>query len=535
MDFKLAGSRPKNLTKDVGLSKWAVLEKYFYAHPDLCFLLLCIVHLLVWTLVPAIVQTNLHIDVVECLAWGKEWQWGYHKHPPLHAWVTEIFFMPFGKAIWPGFFLSQLCVILTFICVWRFGKPIIGKTRTIVAIGLLEGIIYFQYTTPEFNSNVSLLPLWSWAIYSFYLALKRESVWYWLMFGIMMGLSILSKYASLLLGGVFFTFLVFTQTGRQVWRKPGVYISGAAIVVILYPHIQWVLANEGHTIAYFLARSQAHSHPWWYRLIFPMNFLLGQIVAVLGMVVAFVIIFRNQLAKSQLHLKRFFSVSAQERWEKTFIKFIALGPLLLVLLVSFILNIRLRTMWGMPFFTFLPFLLVVDFVPYISSGALKKFFRSVCVLMFLSTLAYAGTYYLEPYVLHKAKRGHFPGRVMAERITQSWYEYTHLPLQYVMGEIWEAGLVGFYSADRPSVFINGDYSISSWIKPGQLKEAGGVIVWLIKGDDEDMPATLKQRFPAAIIQRPLRLSYHTAALLEPAKIGWAILLPKFSGKDYHEI
>ena len=192
-------------------------------------------------------------------------------------------------------------------------------------------------------------------------------------------------------------------------------------------------------------------------------------------------------------------------------------------------------MWGVPFFTFLPLWLIMECVPYISSLAFKRFFKSVGALMFLSAIAYAGTYYLEPYILHKAKRGHFPGKAMAEQLTLSWYEYTHLPLQYVIGDIWEAGLIGFYSADRPSVLINGDYASSSWIKPGQLKEAGGLIVWLIRGENEDMPNSLRQRFPSAIIQRPLRLSYHTSAPLEPAKIGWAILLPKFSGKDSQEI
>ena len=535
MDFNITSSRPKQLTQAPALSRWPILEKHFYAHPDLYFLLLCILHLLVWTLVPSLTQANLPLDVVECLAWGKEWQWGYHKHPPLHSWVVEIFFMPFGKAMWPGFLLSQLCVILTFICLWRFGKPMIGKARTIMAIGLLEGIIYYQFTTPEFNSNVSLLPLWAWSVYAFYLGVKKESIWSWLLFGIMMGLSILSKYASLLLGGVLFLFLLTTQQGRRVWRKPGVYLSAAAILLILYPHVQWVMANEGQTISYFMGRSQAYHSPWWYRFIFPLDFFLGQILAVLGMIITFVLVFRNQLVRAQTHLKRLLSSIPQEGWEKTFIKFMALGPLGVALLLSFVFNIRLRTMWGVPFFTFLPLWLIVECVPYISSHAFRRFFKSVGMLMFLSATAYAGIYYLEPYILHKPKRGHFPGQIMAEQLTLSWHEYTHLPLQYVIGDIWEAGLVGFYSADRPSVLINGDYSISSWIKPGQLKEAGGLIVWLIKGENEDMPSSLKQRFPAAIIQRPLNLSYHASTSLEPAKIGWAILLPKFSGKDSHDI
>ena len=67
-------------------------------------------HLVLWTLVPWLVSRNLPLDVVEALAWGREWQWGYYKHPPLSGWVAEL--ARFGPTNLSLFALSQLMVTL---------------------------------------------------------------------------------------------------------------------------------------------------------------------------------------------------------------------------------------------------------------------------------------------------------------------------------------------------------------------------------------------------------------------------------------
>ncbi len=48
------------------------------------------VHVLIWWLLPALLQHNLPLDVIELLAWGREWQIVYYKHPPLPAWILEV-------------------------------------------------------------------------------------------------------------------------------------------------------------------------------------------------------------------------------------------------------------------------------------------------------------------------------------------------------------------------------------------------------------------------------------------------------------
>src|SRR5262245_19600046 len=45
---------------------------------------------LVWTLLTTLMLESVPLDVVELLYWGREWQWGYHKHPPLPAWLAGL-------------------------------------------------------------------------------------------------------------------------------------------------------------------------------------------------------------------------------------------------------------------------------------------------------------------------------------------------------------------------------------------------------------------------------------------------------------
>ena len=40
-------------------------------------------HLILWTVVPTITNSNLPLDTIEALAWGSNLDWGFNKHPPM--------------------------------------------------------------------------------------------------------------------------------------------------------------------------------------------------------------------------------------------------------------------------------------------------------------------------------------------------------------------------------------------------------------------------------------------------------------------
>ena len=89
---------------------------------DNLFYSFIIVHLILWTLVPSLTNDNLPLDTIEALAWGSNLDWGFNKHPPLSAFVVEMFYQIFGSQDWAYYFLSQIFVIFTFFIIFKFSE-----------------------------------------------------------------------------------------------------------------------------------------------------------------------------------------------------------------------------------------------------------------------------------------------------------------------------------------------------------------------------------------------------------------------------
>ncbi len=61
------------------------------AAPAKAFAWFAALHVAVWTALPALLYPNLPLDLIEALVYGREWQLGYDKLPPLPWWLVEIF------------------------------------------------------------------------------------------------------------------------------------------------------------------------------------------------------------------------------------------------------------------------------------------------------------------------------------------------------------------------------------------------------------------------------------------------------------
>ena len=159
------------------------------------FYIFLLAHLIIWTIAPSLSNVNLPLDTIEALAWGSNLSWGYSKHPPVSAFFAEVTYNFFGNRDWAYYLLSQIFVVTAFIYVWKFSNLIFkNKLYSLCSIFLLEGIYFYNFTSPEFNVNVCQLPFWALVIYYSWKSINYEKISDLILLGIFMSIGFLTKY-----------------------------------------------------------------------------------------------------------------------------------------------------------------------------------------------------------------------------------------------------------------------------------------------------------------------------------------------------
>ena len=389
-------------------------------------------HLAIWTLVPALTNQNLPLDTIEALAWGSNLDWGFNKHPPLSAFSVEIFYQIFGNQDWAYYFLSQLFVISTFFIVWIFSKEFFQNyTYSLISVLLLEGIYFYNFTTPEFNVNVCQLPFWALSVLYAWKGSKDNKTLDWLLFGLFAALGILSKYLFIYLLVAMDVFFSYMLIKKKINLKSLIFFI--SFFLVLLPHLIWLTENDYVTITYALHRTETGNQNLLDHLFHPIIFLGKQI----GILVSFflMVFFLVQRIKTKFNFKD----------EKLlFLLTINIVPIILMFLTSMLMGAKIRTMWMTPFYLFFGVLLVYIFQSQINLNKLKGFVSVFLVLFIFSPFAYA---YIS--ITETDKRTDYPGREIADKIQVWWNNENNSKIDFIFGNEWVAGNLCYHLKDRP--------------------------------------------------------------------------------------
>jgi len=389
-------------------------------------------HTIIWTLVPTISNHNLPLDVIEAIAWSDGWPMGWDKHPPLSSWFPGIFFQIFANQDWSYYFLSQLFVVSSFIVVWKFSLDFFNeKIFSLISVFLLEGIYFYNFTTPEFNVNVCQLPFWALSIYYCWKGIKGNNYIDWLLFGLFAALGILSKYLFiylLLAVDVFFIYLIIKKQFN--FRC---LISLLPFFLILTPHIIWLSENDYITITYALNRTGIEDSNYLDNLHQPFIFLGKQI----GILIPFFVMFLFIISKIKIKFKL-------KDKKLLFLLVINFVPIILIFLTSLIMGAKIRTMWMTPFYLFSGTLLVYIFQQQISLKKLKYFFSIFLILFTLSPITYL-------YISFSQidKRTDYPGKEIANIVQEKWNNNFANTIKSVIGDEWHAGNLSYHLKSNP--------------------------------------------------------------------------------------
>ena len=388
-------------------------------------------------MIPSITNNNLPLDTIEALAWGSNLDWGYNKHPPVSAFFVEFFYFFFGSNDIAYYLLSQIFVILTFYIVWIFSNEFFqNKTLSFFSVLILEGIYFYNFTTPEFNVNVCQLPFWALTVYlSWKLYMKKDTnTVILILLGVTAAIGFLTKYlfAYLLLSVVMiFAYEFFITKTRKIDFKH--YLPIEIFFVLLVPHLIWLFQNDFVTIKYAFNRAGLVDYSFLNHLKFPIIFLIKQI----GILIPFFILCYFIIKKIKIR----FDIKDKKKY---FILLINFLPIVLMFVTSVVTGSKIRTMWMTPFYLFFGVLILSMFDIKDDEQTFKEFFKPFLILFLLSPITYGLV-----SLINENKRTDYKGKVEANKVLQVWQKDFTEKINVVLGDEWYAGNISYHMEGRP--------------------------------------------------------------------------------------
>ena len=411
--------------------------RFYEKNINSLFYIFITTHLILWTLAPTFTNKNLPLDVIEALAWGSDLDWGFIKHPPGSAFFPEMIFRIFGSQDWAYYLLSQIFVVIAFSVVFKFAEELFkNKTLSLVSVFLLEGVYFYNFTSPEFNVNICQLPFWALCVYYSWKLFNKKNIefkdCFWL--GVFASIGFLSKYLFiyiLLAIDLLFFYIIFIKKYKKFDFK--YLISLEVFIVLLIPHLIWLVDNDYITITYGLARAGLENPVLLNHITHPLIFLSKQI----GILIPFFIMSFFLIEKFK------FKILLKDK-KLLFLIFINLVPLALVFLTSIITGSEIRTMWMTPFYLFFGVLIVYIFQKQIDLKKLNSFISVFLILFIFSPFAY-----IYVSIMETDKRTDYPGKQIAIKTQYIWDQDHKEPINVVLGDEWHAGNLSYHLKSRP--------------------------------------------------------------------------------------
>jgi 4-amino-4-deoxy-L-arabinose transferase-like glycosyltransferase len=397
------------------------------------FYIFVLVHLITWTIVPTLTNNNLPLDTIEALAWGSDLAWGFNKHPPASAFFVEIIYQIFGSQDWAYYFLSQLFVIISFFVVWKFSEDFFKeKIYSLISVLLLEGIYFYNYTTPEFNVYISELPFWTLVVFFSWKSLLDNSFKNWFLLGLFSGIGFLSHYlfSYLLISITIFFIYTFIKNKRFNYKC---LIALEVFIIVIIPHLIWLVENDYITVVYGLHRTGSSGLNILNHLTYPALYLVKQ----LGILTPFLLMIFILVKKFKIKInfkdkKLLFLIS---------VNFI---PIILIALTSMITGAKIKTMWMTPFYLFISIFFVYILQAQINLKNSKNFFISFIFFFILAPFTYSVV-----SLSQDDKRTDYQGKKIAGKIQEEWLKDHDVSINIVLGNEWDAGNLSYHLQHRP--------------------------------------------------------------------------------------
>ena len=484
-----------------------------HRQPEVILAVFMALHLLVWTLVPALVHTGMPMDVVEGYVVGREWVIGTFKHPAMPSWLLEMSRLLFSATGWPAYLLSSICVIATYHTIYLLGRDMTDAPRGVAGALLLSGVLYFSWVSPEFNHNVLQMPFWAGIILALWRARQTGSNGWWAMAGALAAGGIYAKFSTAVLLVVVAAYVLFDRKCRRAFAVGGPWIGLGVFFVLVTPLVNWLVDTN------FLLFEYAEARAVGGRAGNVVLFVWKQIASSAGLIALLLLAAARWPASftdksgadksgvddpvadksgagnsggpaARMTTDAGRDASTDPADAARFIAVFYMGPIALIVFCAAASGVGLKGAWGTSMLSLAGVAMILLADRLRIPLALQRISAGAFLLLAVIPLAYAASVTLSDRFSKSPPRVAWPQGEITARLQKIWWERTGQPLRIVAGDLWIGGMVAANAKDRPSLLIDGDLARSPWLDRAMLERYGALIVaW------RRMPMPSLQEFP----------------------------------------
>lgn len=393
-----------------------------------------------WTLYLglAYLGAGLHPDTLEAWSLGRHFAWGYPKHPPLMGWVAAAWTAVLPLRDWS---LQLMAIANAALALWfvdLISRQFVTGHKRLLVLLLLMLTPAYQFHAQRFNANTVLLAAWPLAAFCFLRAFETRTALWAAAAGLAAALAMAGKYYSVFLVASFVLAAVFHPARRAYFTSASPWISAAAGLLALSPHLYWLATTGAPPFSYALE----HAHVDFATASGEATrFVLGLAGAMSISAATWVMIAGNRL---RLLPADFRAMNSGLR----LLFYVAIGTIVLPVMTSLVLGTDLPSLWALQGVFLFAVLIVCG-----TSYPIERFY-TVNATVLVAAIAIIAVMIAAPiHAIYRNAYGYEEGRNFyrpaAEELTRQWRALTGVPLATVSGDDALAFATAFYSPDHP--------------------------------------------------------------------------------------
>jgi 4-amino-4-deoxy-L-arabinose transferase-like glycosyltransferase len=461
-------------------------------HSGRLFLLILSAYFILHIFVRVTLTDSLAMDESEQALAYAQLQIGYGVQPPLYAWLQWLTFSAFGFNVFSFALLKNLILFGLYAGMYCLARPLIGIAGAITASAamLLMPEIAWE-SQRDLTHTVLLTTIACWTLWCYFAMLRKPATWRHALFGLLIGLGMLSKYNyAVFIGGLACASLIVPEHRSVIWNNK-IWLAGIIASLCFLPHGLWIATHLDAASAGTLVKMrEGVGHGYLHNVLRGFGSMAwGAIGFLTPLWIVFLIAgwrdFRHPAIERGTTIARFFL------W--LYAAFFAL--MCMILLSGHISNIKGR--WLQQLLFPLPMVCFLLLPSLARAGVYRAILRTVAVLATAILIGIPLRVQLGPY-LGKYSRSHYPYPQLSDELAHRFPQAHTL----IAGEKLAAGNLYF---QRPAVTT---FILDRFLANPQRLD--GKVLFVTPSDMADgQLQSLLQLFPSARVeaQGELKIPY----------------------------